>query len=318
MRTLLSLLAAGCLLVGLVMGQDEPVLRVRVNLVRLLVTAKDNAGNVVSNLTPDEFKISDNGIPQKVAVFERQTEQPLFVSLLIDNSGSTAKDLRFEVDSISRFVRALFDGDNQNDRAALYSFNYQVVKLTAFTRQQSPIDRALHQLKGEAGTSLYDAIYLSSNEFYGHQGRHVLVIVTDGGDTTSSKDFAAALEAAQRADAVIFPVLVVPIENDAGRNVGGENALTTIAAGTGGRVFVPTLGASLDRAFEQIINELRTQYMLAYYPRAVPPSRDGFHRVTVETSRPGLRIATRSGYYGESEPPFSGSSQIFHGPYTER
>ena len=240
MRLLASFLALACLL----RAQDDGVLRVRVNLVRMLITAKDPSGNLVGDLTRDDFKISDNGIRQRIAVFERQTEQPLSVSLLIDNSGSTAHDLKFEVDSVSRFVRALFDGGNEKDRAALYSFNYQVVKQTSFTRQPAPIDRALHQLKGEAGTSLYDAIYLASNEFYGREGRHVMVIVTDGGDTTSSKDFQAALEAAQRADVVIFPILIVPIENDAGRNIGGENALTTIAAGTGGRVFVPTLGAS--------------------------------------------------------------------------
>ena len=310
MRLLVSLACAACLL----FAQDEPVLRVRVNLVRLLVTAKDAAGNVVGNLTADTFKITDNGVPQKVSIFERQTQQPLSVSLLIDNSGSTARDLKFEADSISRFVRTLFESGNPNDRAALYSFNYQVVKLTAFTRQQAPIDHAMRQLHGEAGTSLYDAIYLASNEFYGREGRHVMVIVTDGGDTASAKDFAAAIEAAQRADVVIFPILIVPIENDAGRNVGGENALTTMSIETGGRVFVPTLGASLDRAFEQIITELRSHYMLAYYPHAAPATRDGFHRVAVQSTLPGLQITTRKGYYGESEAALPGTARIFQSP----
>ena len=282
-------------------AQDDVTIRVKVQLVHLLVTAKDAAGNLVGNLTKDDFKIRDNGTPQKIAVFERRTEQPLSVSLLIDNSGSTAKDLKYEVDSVSRFVKALFEGGNEKDRAALYSFNYQVVKQTAFTRQPNPIDRALRQLKGEAGTSLYDAIYLASDELYGREGRHVMVIVTDGGDTTSSKDFHAALEAAQRADVVIYPLLVVPVEADAGRNVGGENALTTLSAGTGGRVQVPTVGSSLDRAFEQILNELRTQYFLAYYPKDMPLQRDHFHHIAVEMQQPGLRISTRSGYYGDSE-----------------
>ncbi len=312
MRLLVSLALAACLL----LAQEEPVLRVQVNLVRLLVTAKDAAGNVVTDLTPEDFRIKDNGVQQKVAVFERQTAQTLSVSLLIDNSASTARNLKFEADSVSRFVKALLEGGNDKDRAALYSFNYQVIKHTGFTRQQSSIDQALRRLKGEAGTALYDAMYLASNEFYGREGRHVMVIVTDGGDTTSSKDFQAAVEAAQRADVVIFPVLIVPIENEAGHNVGGENALTTIAENTGGRVFIPTLGASLDHAFEEIVHELRTQYMVAYYPREVPASRDRFHRVTVQMSRPGLRISTRSGYYGESEPGQPGSARIFVAPGT--
>ena len=286
---------------GFLLAQDDGVLRVQVNLVRLLVTAKDQAGNVVDNLTPADFQVSDNGVVQKVAFFERQTAQPISVSLLIDNSGSTAHDLHLEADSISHFVHTLFEGGNPNDRAALYSFNYEVVKLTGFTRQPAPLERALHQLHGEGGTSLYDAIYLSANEFFGREGRHVIVIVTDGGDTTSTKDFAAAMEAAQRADAIIFPILIVPIENDAGRNVGGQNALITLAAGTGGKVSVPTVGASLDRAFQQIVNELRTQYMVAYYPQAVPLTNGAFHRIGVETRRAGLQITTRNGYYGESE-----------------
>lgn len=297
MRLFLSLLATSLLL----SAQDDVTIRVKVQLVHLLVTAKDAAGNLVGNLTQDDFKVSDNGTPQRIAVFERRTEQPLSVSLLIDNSGSTAKDLKYEVDSVSRFVKALFEGGNEKDRAALYSFNYQVVKQTAFIRQPNPIDHALRQLKGEAGTSLYDAIYLASDELYGREGRHVMVIVTDGGDTTSGKDFHAALEAAQRADVVIYPLLVVPVEADAGRNVGGENALTTLSAGTGGRVQLPTVGSSLDHAFEQILNELRTQYFLAYYPKDMPLQRDHFHHISVEMRRPGLRISTRSGYYGDSE-----------------
>ena len=296
------------------MAQEDPVLRVQVNLVRLLLTAKDAVGDVVTNLTPEDFHIRDNGVRQKIAVFERQTAQTLSVSLMIDNSASTARNLKFEADSGSRFVKALLESGNEKDRAALYSFNYQVIKQTGFTRQQSSIDQALHRLKGETGTALYDAIYLASNEFYGREGRHVMVIVTDGGDTTSAKDFGAAVEAAQRADVVIFPVLIVPIENQAGHNVGGENALTTIAEDTGGRVFVPTLGASLDRAFEEIVHELRTQYMVAYYPKDVPPTRDRFHRITVEMSRPGLRISTRSGYYGESETAMPGTARIFTAP----
>jgi len=291
-------------------AQDEPIYRLRVRLVHLLATVKDTTGNLVGDLKPQDFLVHDNGVLQKISVFERQTEQPLSVALLIDNSGSTARDLKYEVDSVSRFVHALFQEGNDKDRAALYSFNYQVVKQTPFTRQASQIDRAVRQLRGEAGTSLYDAIFLAGGELYGREGRHVMVIVTDGGDTTSQKDFQAALESAQRADTVIYPILVVPIENEAGRNTGGENALTTLASETAGRVFAPSVGASLDQAFGQIITELRTQYFIGYYPKDVPSRRDHFHQITVNLLRPGLRISTRSGYYGETETTDPGTPNV--------
>jgi Ca-activated chloride channel family protein len=150
---------------------------------------------------------------------------------------------------------------------------------------------------------LYDAIYLASQDMDRREGRHVIIVVTDGGDTTSYKDFHAALDAAQRADAVIYPILVMPIKNDAGRNIGGENALTTLSNGTGGMVFTPNLGPALDEAFDDILRALRTQYLLGFYPKDVPLTKNRFHQLKVGVDRPGLRVITRSGYYGDSEEP---------------
>ena len=124
------------------------------------------------------------------------------------------------------------------------------------------------------------------------------MVVTDGGDTTSSKKFSDARAAAQRADAVFYPIVIVPISNPAGRNIGGEHALETLAESTGGRTFYPTV-EQLDRTFADILRELRTQYLIAYYPRG-PLAGDGkFHTVRLELpQRPDLHISTRSGYYG--------------------
>lgn len=276
-------------------------IRVNVSLVRVLATVKDRSGRLIGSLGKDDFTVYDNNVPQKISVFERRTEQPLSVALMVDISGSTAKDLKYEVESVSRFLKTLFSEGNSNDAVALYSFNYQVTKNNNFTRSQAALERSLRSLRGEAGTSLYDAIYLTSQDLDERDGRRVMVVVTDGGDTTSSKNFHAALESAQLADAVIYPILVVPITNDAGRNIGGENALATMAAGTGGRVFVPTLGAELDRAFTEIIQELRTQYLLAYYPHDVPLTKSRFHSIQVRVARPGLQVLARNGYYGESQ-----------------
>ncbi|HUE04029.1 MAG TPA: VWA domain-containing protein [Bryobacteraceae bacterium] len=276
-------------------------IKVNVRLVRVLATVKNPAGELVGALNKDDFEVLDNSVPQQIAVFERQTAQPLSVAMLVDASGSTAKDLKYEVDSVARFFKALFAEGNASDAVALYSFNYQVTLHNFFTHNQAPLEHSLRTIQGEAGTSLYDAIYFASRHLEEREGRKVMVIVTDGGDTTSVKDFHAALDSAQLANASIYPVLVVPIENDAGRNLGGEHALTTMALGTGGRVFQPTLGAAMDAAFSDIIKELRTQYLLAYYPKDVPLTKNRFHRLLVRVRRPDLRVTARNGYYGEAE-----------------
>jgi Ca-activated chloride channel family protein len=283
-------------------AQETPVFRADVRLVRLLATVKDPNGNLIGTLSRSNFRVFDNSVEQQIAVFERQTEQPLSVSILIDNSGSTAKDLKYEIDSVTRFLRSLFKEGHPQDQAAIYSFNWQVVLLKNFTRRIESLESVLRGLRGEAGTSLYDAMYLAAGDLAERPGRHVMIIVTDGGDTTSSKKFHDALEAAQLADAVVYPILVMPITNDAGRNIGGENALTTIAAGSGGRVFAPSLGPQLDDVFSEILTDLRTQYLIGYYPKNVPPSKDRFHRLKLTVDRPALQVSTRSGYYSDTVP----------------
>lgn len=309
--------AVGCFLAALWLSaparSQDPVIKVNVRLVRMLVTVKDAAGQLIGSLNKSDFTVYDNGVKQDIAVFDRQTGQPLSVAMLVDTSASTGIELRYELDSVSRFLRVLLGEGNPDDTVALYSFNWQVTLQSSYTRRFARVDQMLKQLKSEGGTSLYDAIFLASRELEYRGGRHVMVLVTDGGDTTSSKDYHQALESAQLADAILYPVLVVPITNDAGRNVGGENALTTLAAGTGGRVFTPSLGAQLDRAFDDILRELRTQYLIGFYPKDVPPAKDRFHtlKVTIQnnlTNR-GLRVGTRSGYYGEANEGRSGFGQ---------
>ena len=282
-------------------AQEQPVIRVNVNLVRVVTTVKTQSGELVKALQKEDFQISDNGAPQQIAVFERQTDQPLSVALLVDTSGSTAKELKYEVDSATRFLKALLSEGNPLDMVALYSFNWQITRNNYFTHNHASLAASLKTFHGEAGTSLYDAIYLASRDLEEREGRKVIIVVTDGGDTTSAKNLKQALEAAQLADAVIYPVVVVPITNDAGRNIGGENALTFMAESTGGRTFLPTLGADLDRVFTDIIDELRTQYLLAFYPKNVPLTKDRFHKLEVRVTGPDLRVSARNGYYGEAE-----------------
>ena len=302
---------------GLCAQPPDPVIKVNVRLVRMLVTVKDASGQLIGSLNKSDFTVYDNGVKQDVAVFDRQTEQPLSVAMLVDTSASTGIEMRYELDSVSRFLKVLLTEGNPDDNVALYSFNSDVTLHGGYTRRFSRVDGLLKQLKSSGGTSLYDAVFLASHDVAYRNGRHVMVLVTDGGDTTSFVDYHQALESAQLADAILYPVLVVPITNDAGRNVGGENALTSLAAGTGGRVFTPSLGAQLDSAFDDILSELRTQYLVGFYPRDVPPSKDRFHtlKVTVAGGASGaapgrgLRVSTRSGYYGEANEGRSGFGQ---------
>lgn len=293
-------LAGGSALVRRATAQD-PAFRVDVQLVRLLVTVKDDRGAPVGSLSKDDFQLLDNNVEQEIVLFERHTEQPLSVALMLDISLSTAKDLKLELESVQRFLTAMFREGNEKDAVSFYTFNDAVVQHTGYTRNMERFRRAMRGLKPAAGTSLYDAIYVGATDLEQREGRHVLVAVTDGSDTTSNKTFHDALRAAQLADTVLYPILIVPIPGDAGRNVGGENALETLAAETGGRVFTPTLGASLDRAFEDMLRDLRTQYLLGFYPRNVPQPRDGFHRLSVRVPRPGVKVFARSGYYSGQE-----------------
>jgi len=292
--------AAAAALTSALAAQDL-VIPVKVNLVHVAATVKNRAGQLVGSLHQEDFEIFDNGVRQEVAVFERQTDQPLSVALLVDVSGSTNQDLKFETDSAVRFVRSLLSFHNSQDQVALYAFDDAVTQVHNYTRNIASLENILRQMHGSAGTSLYDAIWLASRDLELREGRKALVLVSDGGETTSKISSHRALEAAQLADAVIYPVIVVPITNDAGRDIGGEHALEFMAEGTGGRTFLLSEGPQLDRAFSAIITELRTEYLLGYYPHDVPLTKERFHKLEVRLKPPELRASARNGYYGEAE-----------------
>lgn len=277
--------------------QQPPTFSANVNLVRLLVSVRDANGALITNLDRQDFRVLDSGVEQNISVFERNTSLPLSVAVMVDTSGSTRADLHYEEDSVLRFVPTLLDAGNPDDMFALFSFNWRVSLESDFSRSLKRAEHALHALHGEGGTSLYDAIYLVSDTLSDRQGRHVMILVTDGGDTTSYKKYQDALAAAQRSDVVIYPVVVIPIAGDAGRNTGGEHALATLAESTGGRIFYPEGFDRLDAAFADILHELRTQYLLGYYPRNVQQQPRSFHAIQVEIPNAPVRISARSGYY---------------------
>jgi Ca-activated chloride channel family protein len=286
---------------SLLLAQAPTVFHTTVTQVHVIATVKNSKGELVGALQKSDFKILDNGVPQEIRVFERQSALPLSIALLIDVSGSTAKDLKYETDSATKFLKALLMEGKTEDAVALYTFDSDVTEVRHFTHNYYSLDAALKYLHGSGGTSLYDAIYFAANGLEERSGRKVMVVISDGGNTTSSMDIQKALKAAQFADAVIYPVVVLPITNEAGRNTGGEHSLIFMAEGTGGRTFFPSYGKELDQAFADIISELRTQYFMGYYPKDVPLTKNPFHKLEVQVSRPDLRVQARNGYYGDAE-----------------
>jgi len=282
---------------------QETVFRVDVKLVRLLATVKSNTGDLIGNLSKREFTVYDSGVKQEIAVFERDTQRQLSVALLVDTSASAGTKLNEETRSVVRFLGALFREGNEKDAASLYSFNDDVTLESSFTRRIKRIERELKTLKSSSGTSMYDAVYFASRSLRYREGRRVIVLVTDGADTTSVKSFQQALEEAHNTDVVIYGIMILPVTSDAGRNIGGENALITLATGTGGRVIAASLGEILDDAFDSILRDLRSQYLIGYYPKGLPYSRERFRKVEVRVDRPGLRVITRTGYYGNQRGP---------------
>jgi Ca-activated chloride channel family protein len=276
---------------------ETPIFRSDVQLVRMLATVRDHAGALAGGLKREEFQITDSGVPQELAVFEATTEQPLSVAILIDCSASTYREKRTELDSVRTFGRSLFGGGNAADAAALYSFNADITLEAGWTHSAERIERALGRLHSDGATALYDAITLSAHDLTGRGGRHVVIVVTDGGDTFSKANYQQALEAAHGADAILYAVVIVPVAEDPGRNTGGEHALVAMAGSTGGRAFLPGTQQELDDAFGEILRDLRTQYLLAYYPRGVAATRDRFHEVKLALTRPGYSVASRRGYF---------------------
>jgi Ca-activated chloride channel family protein len=286
-----------------VQAQEDVSFKVDVSLVTVLVNVKDERGAPIANLEPSDFTVLDGGVEREIAVFERRTDRALSVALMLDASLSAAKELPYERDAAKRFLSSLLGpGSQPADRAAVLKFSDFVDLLVGFTRSQSRLSRALNAVRADSGTSVYDAILLASQVLERREGRRVMVVITDGGDTTSRIPFPEALAAVHGIDGVIYGIIVVPIQSDAGRNVGGENALKTLASNTGGETFIQYGTADLDQAFQGILLNLRTQYLIAYYPPETA-GRDGFRPTEIRVNRAGARVLARNGYFVPTDPP---------------
>jgi Ca-activated chloride channel family protein len=275
--------------------QPDTTIKVDVKLVNVFVTVTDDHGAPVGSLNKDSFSIREDGVPQKLAVFARESALPLSIVLAVDTSLSTRKDLPLELASARRFAHAIL---RPVDAISLYDFSEIVSEVVPFTADLKKLDHAIERPRLGAATALYDALYLGAEALEPRQGRKVMVVITDGGDTVSKTEYKEALRAAQQAEAIVYSIIVVPIEASAGRDTGGEHALIQIADDTGGKYYYASSVSQLDEAFKKISDELRTQYLLAYYPVQRLADSD-FRRIEVNVSGlpEGCKVHHRTGYY---------------------
>ena len=200
-----------------------------------------------------------------------------------------------------RFAHAIV---RPQDQMSVLQFATDVHVLVPFTNKLGAIDHGLSQLHGDWATALYQAICDGSEGLGGKQGRKVMVVVSDGDDTAKNSSYADALELALRNEVMIYSIIDVPIEASAGRDLGGEHALITLAEQTGGKYFYVEDGG-LDKAFARVSDDLRTQYLLGYYPQHQEPGRD-FHRIVVtipHTADGQFNVRNKTGYYADSAVP---------------
>jgi Ca-activated chloride channel family protein len=278
-------------------SEPSTTLKVDVKLVNVFVTVTDAHGAPVAGLTKDNFSLQEDGHEQKIAIFDKESTLPLSIALAVDTSLSTRHDLPLEQASAKRFAHTIL---RPVDALSVYGFNEVVQQASSFTSDFKRIDEGIDHIRVGAATALYDAIYLVSRALDHRPGRKVIVLITDGGDTISKVDYKEAVRAAEEAEGIVYSIIVVPIENSAGRETGGEHALIQLSEDTGGKYYYATSMSQLDDAFRKISDELRTQYLLAYYPSQQTSFSD-FRKIQVNVNGPAdaasYHARNRAGYY---------------------
>jgi len=293
---LLGMAACGLISMAAAQQTQFPPLRVQVGLVNVFVNVTNAQGAPVTGLTRQDFAVSEDGHPQKIAVLERQTGLPLSIVLAIDTSGSVRKDLDEEKRAAREFLRATL---RPEDRVEIVNFNTRVHEVVPFTNNLKKIDRGLNRLSEGPATALYAAIAYGSEELAQRPGRKVLVVISDGDNTVANSSYQQALDRAVRAETMIFSVIDLPVINDAGRDVGGEHAMIALSEATGGEYYYEADG-NLQGVFKRLSTALRTEYLIGYYPKHSLHAHRDYHSITVRLTTPdasAYRVSYRKGYY---------------------
>lgn len=274
-------------------SQREPPFRVEVEAVNVLVAVHDEeTRKFVTDLKREDFEIYEHGVRQEITNFTQETNLPLTIALCVDTSSSVKLKLDFEKQAAEDF---LFSVMRPKDRALLVEFDTGVTLLHDFTSNPNDLIRAIDSLKAGGGTSLYDAVHVvSEQKMWGEPGRKIVVILSDGADLTSRHTFEEMLRMAYQAEVTVYGISTTRFGADIDRS--GDNALRQLAESTGGRVFFAYSTKQLNEAFQEIDEELRSQYSLAYIPSG--RVRDGtFQEIEVKIERDNVRMRHRKGYY---------------------
>jgi VWFA-related protein len=298
---------------------DESVatFKLQVNLVDMFFTVKDKQGNLVPHLTKDDCTVSEDKVPQKLKTFVAETHQPLTLGILLDTSGSQYRVLPLEQQVGGEFLERVLQ---KKDEAFLLSFDVNVDILQDFTNSARMLSHAMDKAQintaggggggipgagggtipsiGQPkGTVLYDAVYLASNEKMNQEsGRKAMILLTDGEDEGSEHRIQEAIAAAQKSNVIVYTILIADRIFYGGFGYSGYSAMKKLTEETGGRLIdVGNNGKKLEDAFQQIEDELRTQYVATYTPSNL--KLDGtFRHVTVEC-KDGMKVQVRKGYF---------------------
>src|SRR6266581_5691871 len=269
-------------------------IRVNVNLVNVLVSVLDDKNRPAPDLPMEAFQLFEEGVQQKIDKFESETSQPLDIALMIDASLSAHKEISFEQEAAAHFIRQVL---RPGDRLSVFSFDENVTQVAAFSDNVAELQAAVRKIPAGAGTSIYDAVLLGSRslESRGDDRRRVIILVTDAGETTSTSDFDAARKEAVRSNTLLYTIVIRPVKNESGRNTAGEHALETMTDTTGGAMFYPDTAQELGAMFDRIDRELRTQYLLAYYPNPRGPANT-YRSVVVTVDPSTYHVRHRRSY----------------------
>jgi VWFA-related protein len=294
-------------IVATVRAQEAPTFKTSVNVVTLLASVRDHDGRIVNNLTPADFVLLEDGVPQKIGYFSRESDLPLTVGLLIDTSRSQTRVLDEESGASYKFLdQVLREG---MDQAFIAHFDTRVETLQGLTSSRVKLASALEELQipGEVATLLYSAVKDSSQNLMQNQpGRKALILLTDGVAYKDPTSIETAIEFAQRADTIIYsirfsdPVPIGPLRAAfvASMKERGKLELERMAKETGGVSFGVAKKRPIDAIYAEIEEELRNQYSIGYTPSRSSP--DGkFHKIKLTTRDNHLVVTTREGYYAQ-------------------
>jgi VWFA-related protein len=294
------------LVLGLI-AQDD-VIKVDVDLVNVLCTVRGKNNALIGGLEKGDFHLFEDAKEQEIKYFTRETDLPLTIGLLVDVSGSQERLIETERRAASAFFRSVL---RPKDLAFLISFGKDSELLQDSTSSPKLLEEGLKQLRlsvpvggvhpgpvptmqNQAGTVLWDAVYLAANErLKSEAGRKVIVVITDGVDTGSRKNREQAIREAQLADTVVYSIYYADTAMFGG---GGEGELKKLSDETGGRVLKVDRKNTLDDIFKEIQEEMRSQYAIAYSP--TNPKKDGsFRKLEFKMANKDYKVQARKGYY---------------------